>query len=124
VFTALAAYHLCAYVGSCLQLQRPFAAPAGSRTTDVCRSPPAAQFFVSGRQGQLGAEGFYMGTLYVAVGCSLAFLTYAAPRIASKPLRDITSLVTAGGPLSSSTPHANYQLQPACVCVCVCGTLG
>ncbi|GFR44322.1 hypothetical protein Agub_g5535 [Astrephomene gubernaculifera] len=53
------------------------------------------QFFMTGRQGQLGAEGFTLGTLYLVASCGLAFVTYLAPRIASAPLRNLLSLLGA-----------------------------
>lgn len=51
------------------------------------------QFFLSGRQGQLGAEGFTMGSLYLATSCSIAFLTYVAPRLPNTPLRNSVSFL-------------------------------
>jgi oligosaccharyltransferase complex subunit gamma len=36
-----------------------------------------------------------LGTLYLLVGCSLAFVTYLAPRIQSSRVRDSCSLVGA-----------------------------
>jgi len=37
--------------------------------------------FLSGPQGQLGAEGFIMGSLYCTVGLAIALLTQVAPNI-------------------------------------------
>ncbi|PNH08669.1 hypothetical protein TSOC_004750 [Tetrabaena socialis] len=56
---------------------------------------PASLFFLTGRQGQLGAEGFMLGSLYLLVSCSLAFVTTVAPRISSTPLRGACSLLGA-----------------------------
>jgi oligosaccharyltransferase complex subunit gamma len=56
---------------------------------------PWSQFFLTGSRGQLGAEGFALGTLYLLVSCSLAFVTFVAPRISHRLLRDTLSLIGA-----------------------------
>lgn len=46
---------------------------------------------MQGRQGQLGAEGFFMGATYVVFSLSLCFLIYAAPRVPNSSLRRMLS---------------------------------
>ena len=43
-------------------------------------------------QGQLGFEGFTMGTMYLAVGTTLAGLTFGAPIISNSAVRRIVSI--------------------------------
>ena len=38
-------------------------------------------------QGQLGAEGFIMGSMYLGFGLSVATLTFAVPKLASESSR-------------------------------------
>ena len=45
------------------------------------------QVFMPSNQGQLGAEGFIMGSMYLGFGLSVAALTFAAPRLASESSR-------------------------------------
>eukprot|EP00198_Chlamydomonas_reinhardtii_P009936 XP_001699273.1 OST3/OST6 family protein [Chlamydomonas reinhardtii] len=66
------------------------------------------QFFLTSRQGQLGAEGFMLGTLYLMVGGSLAFVTYLAPRISSSRIRDSCSLV--GALIAASSMYQTFKL--------------
>ncbi|KXZ42310.1 hypothetical protein GPECTOR_164g152 [Gonium pectorale] len=54
------------------------------------------QFFLTSRRGQLGAEGFMLGSLYILVALSLALVTYVAPRIASRVGREALSYLGAG----------------------------
>lgn len=48
-------------------------------------------FFMSGRQGQYGAEGFIMGSTYLLFSLALAVLVYVSPRVQSKQARTLTS---------------------------------
>ena len=45
------------------------------------------------QSGQLGAEGFIMGTLYTTVGLAFAFVAYAVPRLAAEQTRRIAGFV-------------------------------
>ena len=45
---------------------------------------PGVQVFMPSNQGQLGAEGFIMGSMYLGFGLSVAALTFAAPKLASE----------------------------------------
>ncbi|GLI67590.1 hypothetical protein VaNZ11_011824, partial [Volvox africanus] len=66
------------------------------------------QFFLTGRQGQLGAEGFTLGTLYLLVSCSVAFITFLAPRISNRILRDTLSLI--GTALAAGSIYQTFML--------------
>jgi oligosaccharyltransferase complex subunit gamma len=48
---------------------------------------------LQGRSGQLGAEGFVMGSSYLFFSTTLASLTYVVPRIRSSAARGVASLV-------------------------------
>ncbi|KAF6261066.1 hypothetical protein COO60DRAFT_821537 [Scenedesmus sp. NREL 46B-D3] len=50
-------------------------------------------WWMEGRSGQLGAEGFVMGSSYLFFSSTLASLTYVVPRIRSSAARGIASLV-------------------------------
>ncbi|CAK0762797.1 hypothetical protein CVIRNUC_002993 [Coccomyxa viridis] len=43
--------------------------------------------FMPSNQGQLGAEGFIMGSMYLSFGLSVAALTFAVPKLASESSR-------------------------------------
>lgn len=58
-------------------------------------------YFLPGAQGQLGAEGFYMGAMYTAVGLSISFLTYAAPKISNARSQRIASYISLAVGLSA-----------------------
>ncbi len=45
------------------------------------------QMFLQQAQGQLGAEGFIMGTLYTACGLSVATLTWLAPHLKDRGIQ-------------------------------------
>ena len=47
----------------------------------------AVQVFMPSNQGQLGAEGFIMGSMYLCFGLSVAALTFAVPKLASESSR-------------------------------------
>ncbi|GIL89779.1 hypothetical protein Vretimale_16582 [Volvox reticuliferus] len=66
------------------------------------------QFFLTGRQGQLGAEGFTLGTLYLLVSCSIAFITFLAPRISNRILRDTLSLI--GTAVAAGSIYQTFML--------------
>lgn len=57
------------------------------------------QFFLSSRGGQLGAEGFIVGSGYILFSCAVSLLTFAVPRVRSKHVRNFASyvLVMASG---------------------------
>lgn len=55
------------------------------------------QFFLTGRSGQLGAEGFIVGTGYIIFSACIAMLTFAAPRVRNKVARQWVSLVLVAG---------------------------
>jgi OST3 / OST6 family, transporter family len=42
------------------------------------------QLFMPGGNGQLGAEGFIMGSLYTTIGVCVSLLTYVAPTFQDK----------------------------------------
>ena len=48
---------------------------------------------LQGRQGQLGAEGFIMGSSYIFFSSTLASLTYVVPKIRNAQARATISLV-------------------------------
>ncbi|KAF8058060.1 OST3 [Scenedesmus sp. PABB004] len=50
-------------------------------------------WWMEGRSGQLGAEGFLMGSSYIFFSATLASLSYVVPRIRSDGGRAVTSLV-------------------------------
>lgn len=50
-------------------------------------------WWMEGRSGQLGAEGFVMGSSYLFFSTTLASLTYVVPRIRSSAARGVASLV-------------------------------
>jgi oligosaccharyltransferase complex subunit gamma len=50
-------------------------------------------FLLQGRSGQLGAEGFVMGSSYLFFSTTLASLTYVVPRIRGSAARGVASLV-------------------------------
>lgn len=50
-------------------------------------------WWLDGRSGQLGAEGFVMGSSYMLFSALLASLTYVAPRVKSAGARGVLSLV-------------------------------
>jgi oligosaccharyltransferase complex subunit gamma len=50
-------------------------------------------YWMDGRQGQLGAEGFIMGSSYIFFSSTLASLTYVVPRIKNTQARGLISLV-------------------------------
>jgi hypothetical protein len=62
---------------------------AGCKSSRLAVSVPTLQ----GRSGQLGAEGFVMGSSYLFFSTTLASLTYVVPRIRSSSARGIVSLV-------------------------------
>lgn len=47
---------------------------------------------LQGRQGQLGAEGFIMGSSYIFFSTTLASLTYVVPKIKNTQARAVISL--------------------------------
>ncbi len=49
--------------------------------------------FLKTGQSQLGAEGFIMGTLYTAVGLSVALLTHGAPHLPEKLQRPVSVFI-------------------------------
>ena len=49
--------------------------------------PVFVQVFMPSNQGQLGAEGFIMGSMYLGFGVSVAALTFAVPKLASESSR-------------------------------------
>lgn len=52
------------------------------------------QYWLPGRQGQLGAEGLIMGASYIAISVLLVVLTRVAPAIESIQLRKLVGTVT------------------------------
>ena len=64
--------------------QPPFPVSAFSRYTLLLL---AVQVFMPSNQGQLGAEGFIMGSMYLSFGLSVAALTFAVPKLASESSR-------------------------------------
>lgn len=66
------------------------------------------QFFLTGRQGQLGVEGFALGSLYLVVSCSIAFITFLAPRISHRWLRDTLSVI--GAMLAAGSVYQTFML--------------
>jgi hypothetical protein len=50
------------------------------------------KYFVEGRSYQFGAEGFIMGSLYIAFSFSLVGLMYGAPLVASKQARGVVGI--------------------------------
>ncbi|EFJ46497.1 hypothetical protein VOLCADRAFT_105485 [Volvox carteri f. nagariensis] len=66
------------------------------------------QFFLTGRQGQLGAEGFTLGSLYLVVSGSLAFVAFLAPRISNRWLRDVLSVT--GAVLAAGSIYQTFML--------------
>jgi len=46
--------------------------------------------------GQLGAEGYLMGTTYMVFSLSLATLTYVVPRVTNEDMRTSISLIAMG----------------------------
>ena len=53
----------------------------------------ALQVFLPSNQGQLGAEGFIMGFMYLLFGLSVASLTFAVPKLAEPSHRRTASYV-------------------------------
>lgn len=51
----------------------------------------SSHWFQAGPQGQLGIEGFYMGSLYLGFSLGLAFLTYVVPHIKAPPVKRLVS---------------------------------
>ena len=51
----------------------------------------SSNWFLAQPQGQLGMEGFYMGSLYLGFSLGLAFLTYVVPHIKAPPVKRLVS---------------------------------
>ncbi|KAG2488872.1 hypothetical protein HYH03_012667 [Edaphochlamys debaryana] len=66
------------------------------------------QFFLTGGRGALGAEGFVLGSLYLAISLSIAFITFLAPRISSRIARDLSS--TLGALVATAAFYQTFQL--------------
>ena len=54
------------------------------------------QLFMPGAQGQLGAEGFITGTLYLLFALSLSALTYVTPHVKDEMARRVLGYVLLG----------------------------
>ena len=68
------------------------------------------QMFLPQAQGQLGAEGFIMGSLYTACGLSVAALTWLAPNIKDRTMqRGISYLAILVGFVSFYQVISNYR---------------
>ncbi len=66
--------------------------------------------FLPQAQGQLGAEGFIMGSLYTACGLSVAVLTWLAPQIKDRSIqRGISYLALLTGLVSFQQVISNYR---------------
>lgn len=74
------------------------------------------QFFMSGRQGSLGAEGFILGSLYIAASGSLALVTQAVPRTRNKHVREGASWILACTALMSLYYTFKVRGVPGCAC--------
>ena len=68
------------------------------------------QMFLPQAQGQLGAEGFIMGSLYTACGLSVAFLTWVAPILKDRSIqRGFSYLALITGLISFYQVISNYR---------------
>ncbi|KAK9826559.1 hypothetical protein WJX74_002791 [Apatococcus lobatus] len=68
------------------------------------------QMFLQQAQGQLGAEGFIMGTLYTACGLSVAVLTWLAPNLKDRGIqRGVSYLALLTGLVSFYQVISNYR---------------
>ena len=95
---------MCTMMCTMADLLRLFSAPLHTawlltfgHALDVCACKPvihdkhptymishALQVFMPSNQGQLGAEGFIMGSMYLGFGLCVAALTFAVPKLASE----------------------------------------
>lgn len=72
----------------------PDPTPPHSAMHKICTAcVPATAAVLQGRGGQVGAEGFIMGSSYLFFSSTLASLTYVVPKIRGNAARGVVSLV-------------------------------